>query len=158
MEPIKFEGHNVVIAENQKEYLPLPAHVAEDGTVTTVWQLTMEERTEVLNNGRLYIRQLTFNHPLQPICPSVVPFTDMQEEKYKCDFCGKDLPVEEDEGGEDGSMCQKCYNDWLEDVKKCPHPPESLEENALDPSNEENWVCDKCHSGGHKRPQTLSSN
>lgn len=74
MNPIEFEGHNVVIGENQKEYLPLPAHVAEDGTVTTVWQLTMEERTEILNNGRLYLRQLTFNNPLQPICPSVVPF------------------------------------------------------------------------------------
>lgn len=33
MKPIKFEGHNVVYAENQPEYNPLPAFKAENGTI-----------------------------------------------------------------------------------------------------------------------------
>lgn len=74
MEPIYFEGYNRVFGKDQPEYNPLPAKVEEDGTVTTVWQLTEEERKEIANTGKLYLRQLTFNRNLQPICPSVVPF------------------------------------------------------------------------------------
>lgn len=74
MHPIEFEGSNVVIGKDQPEYNPLPAKIEQDGTVTTVWELTPEERTEIANTGRLYLRQLTFNRNLQPICPSVVPF------------------------------------------------------------------------------------
>ena len=74
MKPIEFEGANIIIGEKQPEYLPLPAKLEKDGTVTTVWELTPEEREEISKTGKLYLRQLTFNRPLQPLCPSVVPF------------------------------------------------------------------------------------
>ena len=76
MEPTKFEGANVIFGENQPEYLPLPAKVNyDDPTVpaTTCWQLTPEERLEIFNTGKLYLRQLTFGGALQPILPSVTP-------------------------------------------------------------------------------------
>lgn len=74
MIPIEFEGSNVVIGKDQPEYHPLPAKLDKDGTVTTCWELSPEERQEIFTTGKLYLRQLTFNKNLQPICLSVVPF------------------------------------------------------------------------------------
>ena len=71
MKPIKFEGQNVVFAEDQPEFEPLPAKKDADGTVTTCWEFTPEEREIIANGGNLYLSQLTFNHPLQPLSPSV---------------------------------------------------------------------------------------
>jgi hypothetical protein len=71
MKPVKFHGSNVVFAENQKEYLPLPAHRTDDGRVTSCWQLSFKERIKTLFSGRLYIQMLTFNAPLQPLLPTV---------------------------------------------------------------------------------------
>ncbi|OGU55427.1 MAG: hypothetical protein A2V66_16760 [Ignavibacteria bacterium RBG_13_36_8] len=71
MKPIKFKGSNIVFAENQPEYLSLPAHKAEGGTVTSCWGLTFRERIKILLKGKLYFSVLTFNQPLQPQLPSV---------------------------------------------------------------------------------------
>jgi hypothetical protein len=71
MQPIKFEGHNIVIAEDQKEYLPLPAHADTEGVVTTCWQLSLKERIRMFFSGRLFLTVITFNTPLQPQLPSV---------------------------------------------------------------------------------------
>lgn len=71
MKPIKFKGHTIVFAEDQPDYTPLPAKVLKDGTVISCWRLTAKERSEVFRTGRLWIHQLTFNQPLQPILPSV---------------------------------------------------------------------------------------
>lgn len=60
-----------MFAENQPEYLPLPAFKDQSGTVLTCWKLTFKERLKVLLNGRFYFMQLTFNSPLQPQLPSV---------------------------------------------------------------------------------------
>ena len=67
MKPIKFEGHNVVYAENQKEYNPLPAHRDENGVVTTCWQLDAEDLAEINRTGKIWLSQMTFNKPLQPV-------------------------------------------------------------------------------------------
>lgn len=72
MGPIEFEQQNVVFAKDQPEYLPLPAHVQEDGTVTTIWKLTEDELAEINKTGKIRIQVLTFNHPLQPIRISVL--------------------------------------------------------------------------------------
>lgn len=72
MKPIEFEGHNVVFAKDQPEYNPLPAKRDEDGTVTTVWELSEEEKQLIASNGKICLRQLTFNKPLQPVHLSVV--------------------------------------------------------------------------------------
>lgn len=57
----------VVYAKDQPEYLPLPAHRAEDGCVTTRWRLTWKERLKVLVTGNIWLQLLTFNQPLQPV-------------------------------------------------------------------------------------------
>lgn len=71
MKPIDFAERNVVFAENQPEYLPLPAHKSEDGEVTTFWKLSLKERIKILIQGILCLRVLTVNQPLQPIKMSI---------------------------------------------------------------------------------------
>lgn len=71
MEPIEFEGSNVIIDKDQPQYLPLPAKVSEDGMVTSCWKLSMPERLALLLTGKLYLHVLTFNRPLQPMLPTV---------------------------------------------------------------------------------------
>jgi hypothetical protein len=67
MEPIKFKEQNVTYAENQKEYLPLPAYRDESGRVVTCWKLSPEELEEVSETGVIWLDMLTFNQPLQPV-------------------------------------------------------------------------------------------
>jgi hypothetical protein len=67
MKPSKFHGSNITFAENQPEYLPLPAYRTSDGTVTTAWKMSLWERVKVLFTGTIYLQMLTFNHPLQPV-------------------------------------------------------------------------------------------
>ncbi len=57
----------ITFAENQPEYIPLPAHRQPDGTVTTRWRLTWRERLRILLTGDLWLQVLTFNRPLQPV-------------------------------------------------------------------------------------------
>jgi hypothetical protein len=57
----------VTYAENQPEYLPLPAHKCPDGCVTTRWKLSWKERLRVLLSGNIWLQVLTFNAPLQPV-------------------------------------------------------------------------------------------
>jgi len=66
MEIIKFKECNVTYAENQPEYLPLPAHKTEDGVVTSCWGLSWRERFRVIWHGKIFLQVLTFNAPLQP--------------------------------------------------------------------------------------------
>lgn len=66
----RFKECNVTFAENQPEYLPLPAHKTKDGEVTSCWKLSFKERMRVLFGGRIFLTLLTFNHPLQPIMMS----------------------------------------------------------------------------------------
>lgn len=70
MKPVKFEGQNLTFAENQKEYLPLPAFKAPtpQGEVITCWEFeSKEEEERFLTTGKLYLRQLTFGGNLQPV-------------------------------------------------------------------------------------------
>lgn len=66
MYPIAFKEHTLIIAKDQPEYLPLPAHREIDGRVTFCWQFTWKERLKVLFFGQLWHQVLTFNRPLQP--------------------------------------------------------------------------------------------
>ena len=67
MEPIEFEGCNVIYAKDQPEYIPLPAKKMEDGTVTTCWKLTPDELERIQETGIIWLHMLTFNQPLQPV-------------------------------------------------------------------------------------------
>lgn len=71
MHPIPFPEQNCVYAKDQPEYLPLPAHRAADGEVISCWKFTWWERIKILFFGKLWLRQLTFNSPLQPQRPQV---------------------------------------------------------------------------------------
>jgi hypothetical protein len=57
----------VTFAEDQPEYLPLPAWRDANGTVVTRWRLSLKERIRVLFTGDLWLTLMTFNHPLQPV-------------------------------------------------------------------------------------------
>lgn len=76
MTPIEFPQQNIVFAKDQAQYLPLPAHKAAAdkydprACVTTCWRLSWRERLTVLLTGKLWLQQLTFSNPLQPIKPN----------------------------------------------------------------------------------------
>ena len=66
MKPVRFPQVNRTLAEDQPEYQPLPVFASPDGEVISCWKLTLWERLKVLLLGRLWLRQYTFNTPLQP--------------------------------------------------------------------------------------------
>ena len=72
MKPIKFPEHNVVYAENQPEYIPLPAFKSDttNGEVISCWKLSFKERIRILFKGELWISMMTFNKPLTPMVPT----------------------------------------------------------------------------------------
>lgn len=71
MKPIPFPGQNVVFAKDQPEYRPLPALRLPDGEVITCWEMSDEEIADIVQSRKIYLKQLTFNQPLQPILPLV---------------------------------------------------------------------------------------
>lgn len=71
MTPVDFPQSNAVLAKDQPEYLPLPVHVSTHGVVTSCWEFTVDELSELLKTKRIWLQQLTFNAPLQPQRPSV---------------------------------------------------------------------------------------
>jgi len=75
MELIEFPEQTVMIAKNQPEYRPLPAHrFANDpsGRIAFCWSLTWWERLRLL-----WHEVLTFERPLQPQLLTVDKPTDM---------------------------------------------------------------------------------
>ena len=66
MKPIKFKEANFTFAKEQPPYIPLPAWRGDDGTVISCWQLSRRERLKLLITGKIWLKVLTFNQPLQP--------------------------------------------------------------------------------------------
>jgi hypothetical protein len=73
MQLSEFDGQNIIIAKDQPEYIPMPAYVAADGTVTCCWRLSWRERLRVLKSGTIWHQILTFRQPLQPQILTVKP-------------------------------------------------------------------------------------
>lgn len=65
MKPVKFLEQNMTIAKDQPPYLPLPAFVDEEETIS-LWKLTWLERIKTLFLGKIWLRQLNFGNPIQP--------------------------------------------------------------------------------------------
>jgi len=68
MKPVKFKEQNCTFAENQPEYLPLPAfkNKSTEGEVVSCWQLSFSERIRILITGKLWVSLMSFNKPLTP--------------------------------------------------------------------------------------------
>ena len=74
MQPIDFEGANVVYGANQPEYQPLSAERVgkpETGQINTCWELSPDELKRVKKTGKIWVSVLTFGQPLQPLLVSV---------------------------------------------------------------------------------------
>lgn len=83
MEIIKFKECNCTYAKDQPEYLPLPAHKTNDGIVTSCWKLSWLDKLIILFSGRVWLRLMTFNNPVQPQLMSVKnPFKNWSEIYY----------------------------------------------------------------------------
>lgn len=65
--PIDFPGRNVIFAENQPEYNPLPAIRTDDGEVIICYGLDDCDIEKIKQTKCLYLKVLTFNQPLQPL-------------------------------------------------------------------------------------------
>lgn len=79
MTPVQFPQANIVLAKDQPEYNPLPAFFDMQGTMVTAWQMDEDERKEFLRTGRIYLTQLTFGKPFQPVRLSIdCPITSEQ--------------------------------------------------------------------------------
>ena len=66
MQAIDFPESNKMIAENQHDYITLPAHMAQDGCMTSFWRPTFREKISILFGG-IWLQVLTYNYPLQPL-------------------------------------------------------------------------------------------
>lgn len=81
MKPIEFPEQTHVLAKDQPEYQPLPVRRLADGTTSSCWQLSEEDAERIykalegLEPGaelpRIFVTQLTFNKPLQPVMVSL---------------------------------------------------------------------------------------
>jgi len=68
MKPIKFKEQNCTFAENQPEYLPLPAFKdnGPEGNVISCWELSFTERLRLLFTGKIWVSLMMFGKPLTP--------------------------------------------------------------------------------------------
>jgi hypothetical protein len=66
MKPVRFKEQNVIFAEDQPEYEPLPALRTEGGDVIFCMKLTFRERVRVLFLGNIWCSLCAFGRPLTP--------------------------------------------------------------------------------------------
>jgi len=73
MRPIKFKGYNTELGRDQSEYGTLPAFVCGDpsGTIIHCWEVEPEDIKTIVETGKIFVAQLTFGRPLQPIVLNV---------------------------------------------------------------------------------------
>lgn len=69
MNATEFEERTVLLAKDQPQYNPLPAHCDPrdpEGRITFCWSPSLRERLKILVTGRIWHQVLTFGGPLQP--------------------------------------------------------------------------------------------
>lgn len=74
MQPLNFDGANIVFGANKPEYQPLPAECVgkpEIGQINTCWELSPDELKQIQETGKIWVSILTFGQPLQPVLVSV---------------------------------------------------------------------------------------
>jgi hypothetical protein len=82
MKAVEFREQNKIYAKDQAEYKKLPVHYKVNGECISCWELTDEEIDIIRETKRVYVSQLTFNAPLQPLslwaqnpCYMIMPLT-----------------------------------------------------------------------------------
>jgi hypothetical protein len=60
-------------AKNQPQYQTLPVYKDDAGVTVSRWRCSWWERLRILFCGDVYLTQMTFNLPLQPVLISVEP-------------------------------------------------------------------------------------
>jgi hypothetical protein len=79
VKPIKFKGANCTFAEDQPEYMDLPAFKDDKGIVISCWKLGFFERLQVLFSGKIWLWLYSFNKPLTPsYMQTTSPFEKME--------------------------------------------------------------------------------
>ncbi len=64
----EFKEMNVRVAENQPEYITLPAYFnPENGSMTFCFDLSEDELNRIKATGEIWIQLLTFGKPMNPI-------------------------------------------------------------------------------------------
>jgi hypothetical protein len=68
MKAVKFKHQNIIFAEDQPEYEPLPALILDtpEAEVISCWRLSLKERFQVLIFGRVWLSLMSFKKPLTP--------------------------------------------------------------------------------------------
>jgi len=68
MKLIEFAEQTVVIAKNQPQYNPMPAHVTQDsmGRIVCCWKLSIKERIKLMLTGKVWHHICTFGNSIQP--------------------------------------------------------------------------------------------
>ncbi len=61
----------IIVAENQDEYLNLPSIRLADQSILTRWKLTDEEKKIVAETGDVYLIMQTFGKPVTPVMMQV---------------------------------------------------------------------------------------
>ena len=65
----ELQQYEVVLAKDQPQYTPLPVIIEHglEGRMTSRWTFTDQERVKIMAGEDIFIQQLTFGHPFQPI-------------------------------------------------------------------------------------------
>lgn len=72
MKSVKFKECNVNFAENQDEYVTLPAfHDSKAEVVISCYKVTFKELLKLMVTRKIWLGIMTFNEPLQPQLLSV---------------------------------------------------------------------------------------
>src|SRR5271170_7242303 len=68
------ESIEIVLGENQKEYIPLPAVYLDTPSLPMItrWRLSLEEIRAILRGADIVLTQLTFGADFQPVHLQVV--------------------------------------------------------------------------------------
>ena len=86
MKPVNFKEANIVLAKDQPEYQPLPAHRDPDASeandiVTTCWELSDEEMQQVIRTRKIWVHNWCFKKPFYPIALQAMTYDHEQMEK-----------------------------------------------------------------------------
>lgn len=82
MKPIEprsgIKGTRVTFAKDQSQYIPLPVVIPEENeyVVLSEWEPTDEERGLIAGGANIFLQQLNFGQPLQPVNLQVVSVAD----------------------------------------------------------------------------------